>query len=161
MTFGRRVLGDDTYAAQVSRKADRKKKGRGLGKRVTGDIKPLDVDLEETETEETSGEPENTEDLDTDGLDGDGTEGEGEDGEDGEGGDQTPPAPTLSISELGKALKENESEEFFDKAFAAEMDRPEGAPRKGALKLLLDAEKRRETPRAPIVKELNDALKEA
>jgi len=71
-----------------------------------------------------------------------------------------PTQPTvLSLKELREALQEDVSEALLDKLIAAEFERAEGAPRKGALRLLLDAELARgEAARTAIVKELEKAL---
>lgn len=78
----------------------------------------------------------------------------------------TPVAPSgaasphlLSVKELEKALTANPSEQLLDELVAAEFDRPEGQPRKGALRLLLQAEQARgEQARAAVVAELEKAL---
>jgi hypothetical protein len=69
------------------------------------------------------------------------------------------PEHLLSVKELDKALKANPSEQLLDQLIAAEFARPEGQPRKGALRLLLQAEEDRgEQARDAVITELQGAL---
>jgi hypothetical protein len=69
------------------------------------------------------------------------------------------PAHVLSVKELEKALKANPSEKLLDELIAAEFARPEGQPRKGALRLLLQAEQDRgDAAREAVITELQGAL---
>lgn len=177
MTFGKRVLGDALHAAQAAQKKARRAKGIGLGKRVTGVGSPTAVkEADEpeiklvTDTEQAeptqAGVQDGTDtgadagDHGAEGSESDGAEG-GEDNEAGDGGEGSEEASdvvTMSIAEIDEALNENPA--AFDSIFEAELNRPEGAPRKGALRLLLKVEQAREGGARPeIVKEIGQHLK--
>jgi hypothetical protein len=64
----------------------------------------------------------------------------------------------MAVDQIKTALAENATVALFDEIMALEFERPEGRPRKGALRLLLVAEQGRAEPRASIVKELELAL---
>lgn len=159
MTFGKRVLGEETHAAQSAQKKLKRERGVGLGKRVTGAGTPATGEAEEPaiklvkdrDVEETKPEaPEAT------GAGAEGSEETGADG--GEGSDEGGEVVTMSIADMEEALKENPA--AFDSIYEAELNRPEGEPRKGALRLLLATEKLRDGgPRPEILKEINQHLK--
>lgn len=67
------------------------------------------------------------------------------------------PRPTLTLAELEDALESDTSIEFFDQVMAAEFERAEG-PRKGGLRLLLQAENASDEPRDAVVNELTAAV---
>ncbi len=140
--LGKRIIGAEAAeAARATRKAQLKK-GKGLGNRITG---PLTTPARPTVALVTD------EQLET------GAEGAGETSTGDQGGAGEPVA-TLSITELEKALQENP--ELIDKLLAAELDRPEGAPRKGALRVILAAEQARDDGgREAVVAELKSLIK--
>ena len=162
MTFGKRVLGETLHAAQAAAKKAKRAKGIGLGKRVTGGASPAAAkEADEPEIRlVTTTEPTEPSQADVqDGTDSGAEGGEGSEG--GEGGERSEEATevvTMSIAEIEDALQENPA--AFDSIFEAEMNRPEGAPRKGALRLLLKVEQAREGGARPeIVKEIGQHLK--
>ncbi len=64
-----------------------------------------------------------------------------------------------SVAQIKQALEGDVSDEVIDKLLASEFERPEDAPRKGVLRLLLKAEQSRgEASRPAIVAELQNAL---
>jgi hypothetical protein len=149
MRLGKRVLGEKAWTQAQAKREEDKKRAFVLGPRVTGKrgggtAEPQKVvapkakrpEADETPTPKAPVEPTPT--------------------------DAKPPAPpkhTLSIKELKAALEANPSTSFFDELFESELERPEGEPRKGALKVLLAAEQAREESRAAVVQELEAALK--
>ena len=71
------------------------------------------------------------------------------------------PAHVLSLKELEKVLGGEVAEILLDELIEAEFARPEGDPRKGALRMLLKAERARGsegTARPAIMTELSRAL---
>jgi hypothetical protein len=64
----------------------------------------------------------------------------------------------MSVEQIKVALAENTTLELFDTIMALEFERPEGKPRKGALRLLIAAEQARTESRAAIVAELEQHL---
>lgn len=157
MTFGSRVLGEKEYNRQKALREEKRKKGSGLGKRVTDKVitaatpapEPVEETLDEAErAEATGGEPEPA---------------PPETAAEGASAPAEPTkAPTLSLKELGKALKSNTSSAAFDALLEAELNRPEGEPRKNALLLFQAAEKAREEgPRKAVLAEVARLIKNA
>lgn len=75
-------------------------------------------------------------------------------------GPARPELVQVSIKEMEAALAGNPAVALRDRLIEAEFARPEGTPRKGALRLLLAAEQAQAEPRAAVLAELSAALKE-
>ncbi len=136
MGFGRRVIGDQAWAAQEA-VAKTARANSGFGPRVTG--APKEPVAEAVVTTDETTKPETTTDETTKPT-------------------ETKEAIQLTVKDLGARLQEDTSILVFDGLADAEFARVEG-PRKGGLRLLLKAEEDRGEPREAVVLELKKALK--
>lgn len=145
--FGKRVLGEEAHKRQQKSFAEAKARAFAYGPRVTGiprakraaaaPAKPGD-----SKPATGQGAPE-------------GGAGAGTDKGAGSAGQ----ARVLSLKEMEKALGAEPAEQLLDELIAAEFERPEGEPRKGALRLLLAAEQARgDAARPTVVADLKNAL---
>lgn len=129
---------------------------------IVGKIEPASPG-DQDEHDEPDGDEGDEEKEPKDGEEAEAPDGEGGDESQGDGDDSAKPdggesLGTLSVSEIERTLGETNTEAMVDQIMAAELERPEGLPRKGALRALIEAEKRRESPRTPILAELTAAL---
>lgn len=135
--YGRRVMGDEAWQAHQAAAQRSREQGLVLGPRVTGEAPTEPVVV-------TTGE---------------GVTAEPEDRIGDEDSTEESVAVSISITEMSQALAANQSVAFFDTLLEAEFARPEGAPRKGALQLLVKAETARgDEAREPVLIELRRAL---
>lgn len=139
MRYGRRVLGEEEWARQRRAYDEAKRRAFKYGSRVVGPT----ADAEEIPATVQAATPPTPEPATT------------KQPAPGASG----PAHTLSVAELGEVLKGEVSMQLLDELIASEFERPEGEPRKGALRLLLQAEQARgPEPRSAVVAELQGAL---
>lgn len=147
MAFGKRVLGEEAWQRQQAAQQQAEAAGMKLGPRVTG-APTATVEPEPPTSEE---EPQ-----------GDGLQDEvpGEDvTQQEEDVDEEQSSPTtLSLKDLEGALKANATQELRDQLFDLETRRPEGEPRKGALRLFLKAEQDSEDPRPAVIADIQNLL---
>ena len=145
MRYGRRVLGEQKFQEDQRRFQEAQQRGFRLGRRVTGSSpSPAATQANAPEQQQAAPVPEP-----------EGAEPEAAVVQARE------PVHILSLKELEKALKANSSEQLLDELLAAEFKRPEGQPRRGALRLLLEAEKARgPNVRKAVLSELEKALQE-
>lgn len=155
MSHGPRVLGKKAWQDKQAQAKQRADDGPALGPRVTGKkvfdpskapAKAVAAPAPAPAVPETPPAPDGA---------GDATQPPPSD-EGGKGGEPT----SISIDQMDVALKANQTDALRDKLIDAEFSRPEGQPRKGALQLLIQAEKAREEgPREAVIKELQKAMR--
>lgn len=166
MRLGRRVLGAKEFNRQQREYAEAKARAFMYGPRVTGSKPKAKGKAKQPETAKASkGGPANEPTVPT------GQEGAAS--ETAPVGDAAIPVPAttrqpapgrdpvhiVSVEQLGQVLKGEPSEQLLDELIDSEFQRPEGEPRRGALRLLLRAEQDRgDAARPAIVKELQRAL---
>lgn len=151
MKFGKKVLGKKEWARQQRAYEEAKRRGFKYGKRVTGETatakgpKAKGASKQAPEAPVVPPQAPKPEPATT---------------KQRAPGDEA--QHLLSVDELGEVLKGDVSADLLDELVAAEFERPEGEPRKGALRLLLQAEQARgDAARKPIIAELQGALNKA
>jgi hypothetical protein len=149
--FGQRVIGKKAWEQQQKEKQRAAETGGKLGSRVTGPSRASRAAGQTTvAVAGPGGPPPAPPAADPDKAKPDDLKEEG----------GQPAIKPISVADMKEVLESDPSIEKHDQLFAAEMERPEGTPRKGALRLLLDAEMKRTEPRGGIIAELKQHLGE-